>query len=49
MKVLDGEINGFKIDKFNQYGLEVGEDTGDLSSVFSHPKARKQKTKVRLI
>ena len=27
------EINGFMIDKFNQYGLDEGKTQGDLSSV----------------
>ncbi|MCP4338992.1 MAG: toprim domain-containing protein [Desulfobulbaceae bacterium] len=45
MKVLDGEINGFKIDKFNQYGLEVGKTQGicPLCSHTRKPENRKLK------
>jgi twinkle protein len=45
MKVLDGEINGFKIDKFNQYGLEAGKTQGicPLCSHTRKPENRKLK------
>ena len=33
MQVEQYEINGFLIDKFNQYGLEVGKKQGSLSFV----------------
>ena len=36
MQVEQHEINGFLIDKFNQYGLEVGKKQGDLSLCLTH-------------
>ena len=34
MQINTQEINGYLIDKFNQYGLEEGKDAGGLSPVF---------------
>ena len=42
MQVEDKEINGFTIEQFNQYGLEVGKTQG-ICPLCSHTRKPKNK------